>query len=348
MAVKPVGYAAANKLTPADDASGLSGLPAATGLTGQVPQANGGLGVDASALSNGVLVKSGGVMSSTTAPTMSGANISAGTIPTASLDAGTQNRLNPTPPAAGAVPYSNGTSYNAATAGTSSQLLHGGTTPSFGAVALASEVSGTLPASNGGTGNAIYAAGDLLYASGTTTLSRLATGTATQVLHGGTTPSYGAVSLTADVSGVLPVANGGTGSSAGTTSNVITGLTLFATPVSGEIGYESGNNTVSRAIATSLAAARAVGVYTGTANTLSRGPRVGILLEAGLNSGTPPAAGQPIFVSASVAGRGTNVAPSTATQVEAQVAILLDAAGYNNATGSVQDCAWQVTSPIQL
>lgn len=134
----------------------------------------------------------------------------------------------------------------------------------------------------------------------------------------------------------------------GTTSSVLTGLTLFAAPVAGEIGYASGNNTVSRAIATSLAASRAVGVYTGTANTLSTGPRVGILLEAGLNAGTPPAAGQPIFISASTGGRGTNVAPSTATQVEARVAILLDATGYNNATGSVQDCAWQVTAPIQL
>lgn len=175
-----------------------------------------------------------------------------------------------------------------------------------------------------------------------------AAGTSVQVLHGGATPGFSAVDLTADVVNVLPVANGGTGSSAGTTSSVLTGLTLFATPVAGEIGYASSNNTVSRAIATSLAASRAVGVYAGTANTLSQGPRVGILLEAGLNAGTPPAAGQPIFVSASVAGRGTNVAPSTATQVEAQVAILLDATGYNNATGSVQDCVWQVTSPIQL
>ena len=128
----------------------------------------------------------------------------------------------------------------------------------------------------------------------------------------------------------------------------VAGLTLFASPVVGEIGYASGNNTVSRAIATALASSRAVGVYTGTANTLSQGPRVGILLQAGLNAGTPPAAGQPIFVSASVAGRGTNVAPSAVGQVEAQVAILLDASGYNNATGSVQDCVWLVTAPIQL
>jgi hypothetical protein len=85
MAIKPIGYTAGNKLTLADDASGLSGLSAASGLTGQVPQANGGLGVDASALSNGVLVKSGGVISSTTAPTMSGANITSNSLPGSAL-----------------------------------------------------------------------------------------------------------------------------------------------------------------------------------------------------------------------------------------------------------------------
>lgn len=68
MATKPIGLGAGNKLTPADDASGLSGLPATTGLSGQVPQSNGGLGVDASALSNGVLVKDGGVFTTTLAP----------------------------------------------------------------------------------------------------------------------------------------------------------------------------------------------------------------------------------------------------------------------------------------
>ena len=58
---------------------------AASSLTGTVAQANGGLGVDASALSNGVVVKSGGAMATATAPTMSGANITAGTVPNASL-----------------------------------------------------------------------------------------------------------------------------------------------------------------------------------------------------------------------------------------------------------------------
>lgn len=54
-------------------------------------------------------------------------------------------------------------------------------------------------------------AGDLIYGGASGTGTRLAAGTSTQVLHGGTTPSWSAVSLSADVTGTLPIANGGTG-----------------------------------------------------------------------------------------------------------------------------------------
>ena len=73
-------------------------------------------------------------------------------------------------------------------------------------------LTGTLAAVNGGTGQNTYTTGDILFASSSTALSKLAVGSSTQVLHGGATPSYGAVSLTADVSGILPIANGGTNS----------------------------------------------------------------------------------------------------------------------------------------
>jgi hypothetical protein len=51
------------------------------------------------------------------------------------------------------------------------------------------------------------AAGDLVYGTGADTASKLAKGTATQLLHSGTTPSWSAVDLAADVTGVLPFAN---------------------------------------------------------------------------------------------------------------------------------------------
>ncbi len=74
----------------------------------------------------------------------------------------------------------------------------------------------SVTATSGGTGQTSYAVGDILYASTTTALSKLSSGAANTVLRSnGTTPSYGQVVLTTDVSGILPVANGGTGVTTG-------------------------------------------------------------------------------------------------------------------------------------
>lgn len=73
---------------------------------------------------------------------------------------------------------------------------------------------GVLPVAGGGTGISSYAAGDLLYASTTTSLARLAdVATGNALLSGGVgvAPAWGKVGLTTHVSGILPVANGGTG-----------------------------------------------------------------------------------------------------------------------------------------
>jgi hypothetical protein len=78
-------------------------------------------------------------------------------------------------------------------------------------------LSGVLKAVNGGTGQSAYAIGDILYADTTTTLAKLpdvATGNA--LISGGvaTAPSWGKIGLTTHVSGILPIANGGTNSTA--------------------------------------------------------------------------------------------------------------------------------------
>lgn len=91
-------------------------------------------------------------------------------------------------------------------------------------------VAGTLVAGNGGTGLSSYTIGDLIYASGTTTLAKLAdVATGNALISGGVgvAPSWGKIGLTTHVSGVLPVANGGTNASSAsiTAFNNITGYT---------------------------------------------------------------------------------------------------------------------------
>lgn len=95
--------------------------------------------------------------------------------------------------------------------------------PTYGDVTLA----GTLAAASGGTGQTSYAVGDLLYASTTTALSKLAdVATGNALISGGVgvAPSYGKIGLTTHVSGTLPVANGGTG----TTTAFTAGSVVFA------------------------------------------------------------------------------------------------------------------------
>ncbi len=74
-------------------------------------------------------------------------------------------------------------------------------------------LSSALPVTSGGTGQTSYAVGDVLYASTTTALSKLAdVATGNAIISGGVgvAPSYGKIGLTTHVSGTLPVANGGT------------------------------------------------------------------------------------------------------------------------------------------
>lgn len=112
---------------------------------------------------------------------------------------------------------SNGTAIVQGAAGTTSTLLHGNAAgaPTYGAVSLGSEVSGTLPIANGGTNSSTALSGSSIMISNGTSVVQGDAGTTTTVLHGNAAgaPTYGAVSLTADVSGTLPVTNGGTGTS---------------------------------------------------------------------------------------------------------------------------------------
>lgn len=92
--------------------------------------------------------------------------------------------------------------------------LGGGTTGfSFSVASPNIDLTGTLVAANGGTGQSSYAQGDLLYASGATAISKLAKDTnATRYLSntgGSNNPAWAQINLANGVTGVLPNANGG-------------------------------------------------------------------------------------------------------------------------------------------
>jgi hypothetical protein len=205
----PVSGADAAPTFRALDADDLPPLPA-TGLTGVVPVANGGTG-----LSTGT---SGGIPAFTAAGVIS------------SSVALTQNAL----VLGGGAGFAPGPM---ASLGSTSTVLHGNAAgaPSFAQVNLTTTVTSVLPVANGGTGLAsgtsggvlAYTAAGTLASSAALTANRIvlgggagaaptvlgSLGTTTTVLHGDAAgaPTFGAVSLTADVTGTLPVANGGTG-----------------------------------------------------------------------------------------------------------------------------------------
>lgn len=111
----------------------------------------------------------------------------------------------------------------------------GSAAPAFRA--LVADDLPTVPTTKGGTGLTAYTTGDIIYASSSTSMARLAgVATGNALLSGGvgSAPSWGKIDLTTTVTGILPVANGGTGaSSLGTlsrTNDTNVTLTLGGTP----------------------------------------------------------------------------------------------------------------------
>ena len=90
-----------------------------------------------------------------------------------------------------------------------------------------------VTAAQGGTGPTTYAIGDLLQASASTTLSKLAAvATGNVLISGGVTTvsSWGKVGLTTHVSGILPGANGGTNNGFFDVTGPTTSLKTFTFP----------------------------------------------------------------------------------------------------------------------
>lgn len=145
---------------------------------------------------------------------------------------------------------------------TGSVLLSGGilTAPSYGKVGLSTHVSGTLPVANGGTNLTSYTIGDIVYASGATTLASLAdiaTGNALITGGVGAAPTYGKIGLTTHISGTLGVGNGGTG--------------ITTTPTNGQIPIGNGTNYTAATITAGTGANVSNGAGTITIDVIGGG-----------------------------------------------------------------------------
>lgn len=125
------------------------------------------------------------------------------------------------------------TAIGTAIPGTTDQVLRiaqNGTTLGFGAInlATAAAVTGLLGVVNGGTNTASLTAWGAIYANSTTNLQATAAATSGYaLLSNGTTsaPSFQQINLTASITGVLGVPNGGTGTSSLTPRGVVLGGT---------------------------------------------------------------------------------------------------------------------------
>jgi hypothetical protein len=186
-----------------------------------------------------------------------------------------------------------------------------GLTPSTATTGIVT-LAGTLIAANGGTGFASYAVGDLLFASTTTVLSKLAdVATGNALISGGigVAPSYGKIGLTTHVSGTLDVGNGGTGASTLTANGVLygSGTSAIAATAVGATGEVLVGNTGG---APSWAALTGIGVTSFSAGTTGLTPSTattGAITLAGTlgvaNGGTGTAtaftAGSVVFAGAS-------------------------------------------------
>ncbi|CAB4131346.1 hypothetical protein UFOVP120_82, partial [uncultured Caudovirales phage] len=157
-----------------------------------------------------------------------------------------------------------------ATYGTSGYVLTSGgasAAPTWSQVS-ATGLTGVLPVANGGTNISSYTVGDLIYASGTTTLSKLAdVATGNVLLSGGVgvAPAWGQVSLTTTVTGTLPIANGGTGLTSTPANGALdigngTGFTRTTLTAGTNIAITNGAGSIS--IATSATPSFATSVTT--------------------------------------------------------------------------------------
>ena len=209
-------------------------------VSGTLPVGNGGTGLTASGSSGNLLVSTGSAWASVA---MSGDATIASTGVLTLKNTGAAGTYG----SASAVPVIT----------TDAQGRVTGVTNTSIAISASAITSGVLGAANGGTGQSSYAVGDLLYATGTTALSRLAdvvTGRALLSGGVGAAPFWEQVGLTTHVTGTLPVANGGTGVSSLTSNALLVGgatVGALSGSASGEVATWNGTQWTAAAPAAS-------------------------------------------------------------------------------------------------
>jgi len=123
---------------------------------------------------------------------------------------------------------------------TGNALISGGVTtaPSWGKIGLTTHITGTLAATNGGTGASTTTTGDLLYGSASDTWTKLAGNTTTTRKYlvsvgsgsAATAPEWDQIDIGGtDITGTLAATNGGTGTATVTTGDILYGGTTSNT-----------------------------------------------------------------------------------------------------------------------
>lgn len=116
-------------------------------------------------------------------------------------------------------------------------------------IAMAGTVLSATGSGGDVTASGTLTANQIILGGGTTVVAALgALGTTTTVLHGNAAgaPSFGAVALGADVSGTLPIANGGTGQ----TGQTAAFDALAPTTTAGDVSFHNGSDNVRLGIGT--------------------------------------------------------------------------------------------------
>jgi len=220
-----------------------------THISGVLPVTNGGTNLSTTPTNGQLLIGNGTgyTLSTITAGTAIGVANGSGTITISNngvTSLTTNTGLSTNVSATGEVTVTNTgvTSWSAGTTGLTPNTF------TNGAVTL----SGTLIAANGGTGFNSYVVGDIITANTTSTfekISDIATGNVLRSGGVGVVPSYGKVGLTTHISGVLPIANGGTNLSTTPTNGRLligngSGYTLANLTAGTAIGITNGSGSI--------------------------------------------------------------------------------------------------------